>query len=134
MDKASKTVRVRWVRSGIGFTQRQKQRVRGLGLHRLHQVVELPDTPAVRGLVASIPHLVEVVPSTPRPGWLSVPEYTITPPEPVSRAGPPEQPERSVEVTNGEAPVVSPSEAVASGGVSGSSGKDETPSEAPEPL
>jgi large subunit ribosomal protein L30 len=57
---SKKTVRVKQVRSGIGFTQRQRQTLRGLGLRRMLQVVELEDTPAVRGMITSIAHLVEV--------------------------------------------------------------------------
>jgi large subunit ribosomal protein L30 len=45
----------------IGCTDRQRASVRGLGLRRLHQVVERPDTPAVRGMVNAVPHLVEIV-------------------------------------------------------------------------
>jgi len=57
---SKKTLRVKQVRSGIGFTQRQRQTLRGLGLRRMLQVVELEDTPAVRGMITSIAHLVEV--------------------------------------------------------------------------
>ncbi len=54
-------LRVKQVKSGIGFTQRQRQTLRGLGLKRMLQVVELEDTPAVRGMITSIAHLVRVV-------------------------------------------------------------------------
>jgi large subunit ribosomal protein L30 len=57
---AKKTLRVKQVKSGIGFTQRQRQTLRGLGLKRMRQVVELEDTPAVRGMITSIAHLVRV--------------------------------------------------------------------------
>ena len=53
-------LRVKQVRSGIGFTERQRQTLRGLGFRRMLQVVELEDTPAVRGMIVSIAHLVEV--------------------------------------------------------------------------
>lgn len=55
------TVRIRYVRSAIGFTERQKETVRGLGLTRLNQIVERPDTPQIRGMVRKIPHLVTIV-------------------------------------------------------------------------
>ena len=58
--KAKKTLRVRQVKSGIGFTQRQRQTLRGLGFRRMLQIVELEDTPAVRGMITSIAHLVKV--------------------------------------------------------------------------
>ena len=79
--KAQQTIYIKWVRSGIGFTYRQKEAIRGLGLRRLNQVVERVDTPQIRGLVASIPHLVEIVSRPPKAAWASVPEYTIRPKE-----------------------------------------------------
>lgn len=85
-EKAQKRIHIKWIRSGIGFTRRQKGMVRSLGLRRLNQVVERPDTPQIRGLVENIPHLVEIVPVPARPAWLSVPEYTIHPPEPFAEA------------------------------------------------
>lgn len=86
-EKAQKKIRIKWVRSGIGFSYRVKGMVRSLGLRRLNQVVERPDTPPVRGLVARIPHLVEVVDGPPMSVWGSLPEYTISPGEaaPVSK-------------------------------------------------
>jgi len=74
------TIRVKWVRSGIGFTKHQKEMIRNLGLHRLHEVVERADTPSVRGLVAKVPHFVEIVGEKPAPAWASIPEYKISPP------------------------------------------------------
>jgi large subunit ribosomal protein L30 len=59
--KAAGTIRVRMIGSLIGCTDRQRASVRGLGLRRLHQVVERTDTPAVRGMVGAVPHLVEIV-------------------------------------------------------------------------
>ena len=56
-----KTIRVKQIRSGIGFQENQKQTLRSLGLRRLNQVVELPDNPSVRGMVSAVRHLVEVV-------------------------------------------------------------------------
>lgn len=55
------TVRVKWIRSFIGCTDDMRRTVRGLGLRRLHQVVERQDTPAVRGMIHKVRHLVEVV-------------------------------------------------------------------------
>ena len=60
MNASKKTVRVRQVRSGIGFPVSQRQTLRGLGIRRMQQVVELEDTPAVRGMITSIAHLVRV--------------------------------------------------------------------------
>ncbi|MBN2394300.1 MAG: 50S ribosomal protein L30 [Anaerolineae bacterium] len=56
----AKTLRITLVRSPIGYSMRQKQTVRALGLRKLQQVVEQPDNPAVRGMVNKISHLLSV--------------------------------------------------------------------------
>jgi large subunit ribosomal protein L30 len=71
------SVRIRWVRSGIAFNRKQKEIVRSLGLRRLHQVVERPDNAAVRGLVAKVAHLVEIVDGEDKRVRPSVPEYAV---------------------------------------------------------
>jgi large subunit ribosomal protein L30 len=60
MVKEAKLLRITLVRSPIGFPLRQKRTVRALGLRRMHQTVEHPDNPAIRGMLASIPHLLRV--------------------------------------------------------------------------
>ena len=57
---AESRVKLRWVRSAIGFDRRQRATLRGLGLRRLQQSVELEDTPAVRGMIKKVAHLVVV--------------------------------------------------------------------------
>ncbi len=59
-DQASKKLIITWTKSGIGYSQRQKDTIRALGLHRLNQTVEHPDTPEFRGMVAKVRHLVKV--------------------------------------------------------------------------
>ena len=54
-------IRIQLVRSPIGFPKTQKVVVRSLGLKKLNQIVERPDTPAFRGMVAKVPHLLAVV-------------------------------------------------------------------------
>jgi large subunit ribosomal protein L30 len=81
-EDARKTIQIKWVRSGIGFTRHQKKMVQSLGLLRLNQVVARPDTPQIRGLVESIPHLVKIVGAPEKPAWMSVPEYMIFSPSP----------------------------------------------------
>jgi large subunit ribosomal protein L30 len=54
---------VTWVRSAIGRQARQRITIRGLGLRRLNQTVEVPDTPAVRGMIQKVIHLVRVEPA-----------------------------------------------------------------------
>ena len=55
------SLRLKWVRSAICAPVKQKKVVYGLGFTRLNQVIERPDTPAIRGMVAKVPQLVEIV-------------------------------------------------------------------------
>ncbi len=55
------TIRIKLVRSLIGRTEKHRRIVHGLGLRRLNQVVERVDTPAIRGMVRKVPHLVKIV-------------------------------------------------------------------------
>ena len=55
------TLKIRQIGSVIGCTDRQRATVRGLGLRRMHQVVERADTPEIRGMVNAVPHLVSIV-------------------------------------------------------------------------
>ena len=57
------TLKIRLVRSPIGFSRKQKDTVRSLGFTRLQQIRELPDNGAVRGMVNAVGHLIEVVES-----------------------------------------------------------------------
>ncbi len=56
-----KTIRIKYFRSGIGRPERQKKILRSLGLRKLNQVIERPDNPAMRGVVAKIPHLIQII-------------------------------------------------------------------------
>lgn len=57
---AGKRVRVRQVKSAIGYDRRQRATLRGLGLRRIDHAVEVEDTPAVRGMIRKVNHLVAV--------------------------------------------------------------------------
>jgi large subunit ribosomal protein L30 len=57
---AKQRIRVRQVRSAIGYAPDQRQTLRGLGLRRIGAVSELVDSPAVRGMVNKVRHLVRV--------------------------------------------------------------------------
>jgi large subunit ribosomal protein L30 len=61
MAKQTTKIKIQWYRSAIAAPEKHKVIVRSLGLTRLNQVVERPDTPAVRGMVAKIPHLLRIV-------------------------------------------------------------------------
>lgn len=54
-----KKLKIRLVRSVIGYPQKQREIVRGLGLRRLHHEVIRPDTPEIRGMIDKVKHLVE---------------------------------------------------------------------------
>ena len=56
----AKRLAVRWVRSFIAQTDRQRATIRGLGLRRLNHRVELEDSPSVRGMIDKVKHLVVV--------------------------------------------------------------------------
>jgi large subunit ribosomal protein L30 len=55
-----KRIKITQIRSGIGFDKKQSQALQGLGLRRIRHSVEVPDTPATRGLILHVRHLVTV--------------------------------------------------------------------------
>ena len=52
---------LKWVRSAIQAPVKHKLVIKGLGFTRLNQVIERPDDAAIRGMVAKVPHLVEIL-------------------------------------------------------------------------
>jgi len=60
-DSGRGKIQLKWVRSAICAPAKQKLVIKGLGFTRLNQVIERPDTQAIRGMVAKVPHLVEFV-------------------------------------------------------------------------
>jgi large subunit ribosomal protein L30 len=59
--KSGGSVKIKWVVSFISCTDDMRATIRGLGLRRMHQVVEREDTRAIRGMIHKVRHLVEVV-------------------------------------------------------------------------
>jgi large subunit ribosomal protein L30 len=59
-SKATKNLTVTLRKSTIGFNKTQAKTVEGMGLRRINHSVELPDTPATRGMILKVRHLVEV--------------------------------------------------------------------------
>ena len=59
-EKSKKTVKVTQIGSPIGRPKDQRATLVGLGLNRMHRTRELEDTPAVRGMIAKVHHLVRV--------------------------------------------------------------------------
>ena len=54
------TIKIKWVVSFIGCPRDMRQTVRGLGFRRMQQVLEVEDTPSIRGMIARVHHLVQV--------------------------------------------------------------------------
>jgi large subunit ribosomal protein L30 len=50
------------IKSGIGRPQKHKDTLRGLGLTKMHKIMDLEDTPAIRGMIFKVRHLVKVLP------------------------------------------------------------------------
>ena len=55
-----KTLRVEYIKSVIGYSQRQKGTMRALGLRRLGDVVQVEDNAVMRGMLRRVEHLVQV--------------------------------------------------------------------------
>lgn len=60
-ENGSQKIRIQYYRSFIASPEKHKTIVRSLGLRKLNQVVERPDTEAMRGAVAKVPHLLRIV-------------------------------------------------------------------------
>lgn len=57
-------VRLVQFKSEIGYDQRQRATLRGLGIRKIHRPVEVEDTPSVRGMIRKVSHLVRVLEDT----------------------------------------------------------------------
>ena len=53
-------LRVKWIKSDIGYAREQRRTLKALGFHRLHETVEHEDSPSIRGMIAKVDHLVKV--------------------------------------------------------------------------
>lgn len=58
---AAAKIRIQYYRSAIGFNVSQKLTIKGLGFGKLNSTRELVDTPALRGMIAKVPHLVRII-------------------------------------------------------------------------
>ena len=61
MTAAKKKIQLKYVRSKICTPVKHKLVIKGLGFTRLYQIIEREDTPSIRGMVAKVPHLVEIL-------------------------------------------------------------------------
>jgi len=59
--ETKKLIRIQYYRSFIATPKTHKQIVRSVGLTKLNQIVDRPDTPSMRGVVAKVPHLLRIV-------------------------------------------------------------------------
>jgi large subunit ribosomal protein L30 len=59
--ETKRKLKIEYYRSAIGFNAQQKLIVKGLGLRKLHAIREAEDTPAIRGMVAKVPHLLRIL-------------------------------------------------------------------------
>jgi large subunit ribosomal protein L30 len=57
----ARRLRITWKKSAIGYKENQKRTIKALGLKRLGQTVEHSDSRAIRGMIGTVRHLVEVV-------------------------------------------------------------------------
>ncbi|MBV6497497.1 MAG: 50S ribosomal protein L30 [Acidobacteria bacterium ACB1] len=55
------SIEIQYYRSMIGYAKKQKEIVKSLGITKLNQTVTRPDSPATRGIVAKVPHLLRIV-------------------------------------------------------------------------
>jgi large subunit ribosomal protein L30 len=60
-NTAGGTITIQYYRSSIGYSKKQKDIVKSLGITKLNQTVSRPDTPSMRGIVAKVPHLLRIV-------------------------------------------------------------------------
>ena len=60
-EAATAMIRIQYYRSVIAAPKTHKQMVRSLGLTKLNQIVERPDSPSMRGAVAKVPYLLRIV-------------------------------------------------------------------------
>jgi len=60
-DSEKSKIRIQWYRSTIATPKAHKELVRSLGLTKLNQIVERPDTQSMRGMVNKVPHLLRIV-------------------------------------------------------------------------
>ena len=60
-EAKGQTIKIQWYRSTIATPKTHKAIVRSLGLTKLNQIVERPDTPSMRGMVNKVPHLLRII-------------------------------------------------------------------------
>ena len=56
-----KRILIKQVKSGIGYRKKSKETLRALGFKKMNQTIEKNDTPAIRGMIEKVSHLLEVI-------------------------------------------------------------------------
>ncbi|MDZ4158288.1 MAG: 50S ribosomal protein L30 [Anaerolineaceae bacterium] len=60
ISQPANKIRIKLVKSAIGYSERHKATLRALGLRRMNQIVEHADTPVLRGMLSKVNHLIKV--------------------------------------------------------------------------
>jgi large subunit ribosomal protein L30 len=60
-DQSNTHIKIQYYRSVIGYSKKQKEIIRSLGITKLNQTITRQDSPATRGVVAKVPHLLRIV-------------------------------------------------------------------------
>jgi large subunit ribosomal protein L30 len=60
-ENAGGNITIQYYRSSIGYSKKQKEIVKSLGITKLNQTVTRPDNPSTRGIVSKVPHLLRIV-------------------------------------------------------------------------
>ena len=56
-----KKILIKQVKSGIGHRKKSKETLKALGLRKMNQTIEKNNTPAIRGMIEKVSHLIEVI-------------------------------------------------------------------------
>ena len=60
-ENAGGAIKIQYYRSMIGYSKKQKEIIKSLGITKLNQTISRPDSAATRGIVAKVPHLLRIV-------------------------------------------------------------------------
>lgn len=60
-NQSGDKLKIQYYRSVIGYSKKQKEIIKSLGITKLNQTITRPDSPATRGIVAKLPHLLRIV-------------------------------------------------------------------------
>ncbi len=61
MSAKKGNIRIKQIKSGIGYSKKQRAVLKSLRLGKMNKIVEMPNNDAIRGMIRKIPHLVKIV-------------------------------------------------------------------------